>query len=100
MEKKRIEEIISNALMELGVAKDASGESGDQAELVLFGREGALDSLGLVNLLVGVEQKIEEETGTVVTVADERAMSLKKNPFKTVERLASYIETLLQEEKE
>ena len=56
-----------------------------------------LDSLGLVNLIVSVEQNIEDEFHVVITIADDRALSQKHSPFRTVESLAEYIEILLKE---
>ncbi len=66
-------------------------------ETTLFGQEGKLDSLGLVSLIVASEQKVEENFGRPVSIADERAMSQKNSPFRTVESLADYIATLLAE---
>jgi len=65
---------------------------------VLFGKLGKLDSLGLVNLIVMIEQNIEDEFDIAVTLADEKSMSQKHSPFRTVGHLADYIETLLDEE--
>lgn len=66
-------------------------------DTVLFGQQGKLDSLGLVNLIVATEQKIEEELGVAITIADEKAMSQKHNPFKTIGSLSDYISLLLKE---
>jgi acyl carrier protein len=68
-------------------------------DAVLFGKEGKLDSIGLVNLIVAVEENIEEEFGIIVTLADEKAMSQKKNPFQSLKSLADYIKILLAENK-
>jgi acyl carrier protein len=64
-------------------------------ESILFGRGSSLDSLGLVSLIVDVERLFEEEHGVVLTLADDKAMSQKASPFRTVETLADYIGTLL-----
>ncbi len=66
-------------------------------DTVIFGIESALDSIGLVNFITIIEQKIEEETGRFITIADERAMSMKHSPFKTVGTLKEYIELLINE---
>ena len=66
-------------------------------DTLLFGDAGKLDSLGLVSLVVQIEQEIEDEFGVSITIADERAMSQKKSPFKTIERLLDYISMLLEE---
>ena len=63
----------------------------------LFGRGSKLDSLGLVNLIVAVEQNIEDEFDVIITLADERAMSQEHSPFRTVGSLVDYIEVLLGE---
>jgi len=64
---------------------------------VLFGEDGKLDSLGLINLVVAVEQNIEDEFDVTITLADERAMSQETSPFKTVGTLTDYIEMILEE---
>jgi len=64
-------------------------------ETILYGVGGKLDSLGLVNLIVATEQRIEEVFGVVVTLADERAISQQHSPFRTIGSLADYAVTLL-----
>ncbi len=66
-------------------------------DTVLFGIGGVLDSLGLVNLIVAVEQRLEDELGTVVVLADEKAMAQKNSPFRTVATLVDYIAQQLDE---
>ncbi len=66
-------------------------------DTVLFGESGKLDSLGLVNLVVAVEENLEDEFGKAISLTDEKAMSQKRSPFKTVKTLAEYITTLLEE---
>lgn len=64
-------------------------------ETPLFGRSGIMDSLALVSLIVSVEQAIEEELGKTVLLADERAMSQKNSPYRTIGSLADYASTLI-----
>ena len=63
----------------------------------LFGSGSKLDSIGLINLIVAVEQNIEDEFDVTITLADERAMSQETSPFRTVGTLTDYIEILLGE---
>ena len=65
----------------------------------LLGQGSKLDSLGLVNLIVAVEQNIEDKFDITITLADERAMSQEISPFRTVGSLADYIEMILVENK-
>jgi acyl carrier protein len=60
----------------------------------LYGRQGVLDSLGLVSLLAAIEQALEDEHGIQVTLADERAFSQARSPFRTVASLSEYIHGL------
>jgi acyl carrier protein len=65
----------------------------------LIGRRSMLDSLGLVTLIVDLEQRIEEQYDVALTLANDRAMSQKNSPFLTVGSLADYILTLIAEER-
>jgi acyl carrier protein len=77
-----------------------AGELNDQEEIELsdrlepntrlFGRDGLLDSMGLVALVIAVEQAIEEKYSVTVALADERALSQSKSPYRTVSSLAEY----------
>jgi acyl carrier protein len=85
-----IDEIADGAEKDLNLVKVETTE--------LFGPRSALDSVGLVNLIVIVEEAIERETGRTIRLVSERAMSRRHSPFKTVASLAEYIEELLGEE--
>ena len=61
------------------------------ASFKLYGQEGELDSLGLVNFIVAAEQEFDETFGVPVTLADERALSQRESPFRTIQSLAEYI---------
>lgn len=61
------------------------------ADTALFGSGGGLDSMGLVTLVVEVEQVLAERFGLQITLADDRAMSQRSSPFRTVGTLVAYI---------
>jgi acyl carrier protein len=63
---------------------DLSGETR------LFGSKGLLDSLALVSLVIAVEQAIEDKYGIRIELADDKALSQKNSPYRSVEALASY----------
>ncbi|MGH8068516.1 MAG: hypothetical protein ACRERE_25430 [Candidatus Entotheonellia bacterium] len=66
-------------------------------DAILFGESGNLDSLGLVNLIVNLEDEVHTSLGVPILLADERAMSQKKSPFRTVASLTEYLSTLISE---
>jgi len=65
-------------------------------DAVLLGESGSLDSFGLVNLVVALEQRIEDEFGVTLTLADDKAMSYSRSPFRTVQTLREYVQSLLK----
>lgn len=67
------------------------------ADTRLFGGNSLLDSTALVSFLIEVEQQINDTAGTNIVIADERAMSQKRSPFRSIGSLADYIQTLLAE---
>lgn len=68
-----------------------------KSDTILFGKDAKLDSLGLVNLIVLVEENVLDKFDQSITIADERAMSQKSSPFRTVQSLAEYMQKLLLE---
>ena len=95
--RKTIENLIINAVKEINEQLPQEQQLAKSTKTVLFGKDGRLDSLGLVNLLVIIEQNIEDEFDVSITMADERAMSQKRSPFRTIGALADYIDALLKE---
>ena len=90
--------IIFEAIDELNLDLEDNEKIQKSEETQLFGSGDSLDSLQLVSLLTIVEQKLEEETGDYISIADENAMSLEESPFKTVGTLKNYINTLLNDQ--
>jgi acyl carrier protein len=72
-----------------------AGELGEGT--VLVGDNAALDSLGVVALIVEVEQRLEIHHAISVTLANDRAMSQRNSPFRTVGALSDYILATLKE---
>jgi D-alanine--poly(phosphoribitol) ligase subunit 2 len=57
----------------------------------IFGGKSKLDSLGLVTFLITLEQKIEDNLGKKITIADEKAISMKNSPFRNISTLKNFI---------
>ncbi|SRR6266540_2295416 len=68
-----------------------------QSETRLFGRDSSLDSLGLVNLIVAFEQRLADEFGLALTLADEKALSRKSSPFRSVDSFTNYVLELVEQ---
>jgi acyl carrier protein len=87
--------IIYEAIDELNLDLEQEEQIEKGEETTIFGPESKLDSMGLVNLITIIEEKLEAETGVFYALADERAMSLESSPFKTVSTLKQYISGLI-----
>lgn len=94
MENGKIIQVIFSAIDEINQQLPKEQRLEKSIDAVLFGRSGKLDSLGLVNLIVATEQKIEEKFGVTMNLADERTMALENSPFETVRTLADHISLL------
>jgi acyl carrier protein len=73
-------------------APEALGE-----DTVLVGNDPALDSLGVVQLIVEVEQRVEQGHNISVTLANDKAMSARNSPFRTVGVLTDHVVATAQE---
>lgn len=56
----------------------------------LFGPDSPLDSLGLLTLLLDIEEDMQR-AGCPVRLSDDRAMSQTRSPFRSVSSLVEYI---------
>jgi acyl carrier protein len=65
-------------------------------ETRLLGSQSVLDSMRFVNLIVTIERELEDTFGLALTLADERALSMKASPFRSIQSLADYIGILIR----
>lgn len=91
--------LIFNVVDEINQQLPKNNQLKKSTDTILFGKSGVLDSLGLVNFIVSTEQKVEEEFGTTISLTDEKAMSQKNSPFKSIRTLADYIISMLKEKR-
>lgn len=94
LSKESIERVIQAALAEVTEEQDRTIPYRG-LDTQLWGPGGTLDSLGLVSLILAVEQRLAEDHDVVVTIASEQAMSRSESPFRTVGRLTDYIAELV-----
>lgn len=96
----KIVEIIINQANEINEDLTNKIEVYKKEDAPLFGSGGTLDSIALVSLIVAIEQAIEDEFDDIITLADEKAMSQKNSPYRTIGSLAKYINSLLMENQD
>jgi acyl carrier protein len=94
---KTILELIYRAIDDVNSGRTPEDHLSKTEDAVILGRGSKLDSLGLVNFIVSLEQAINDEMNVELVLADERAMMMESSPFRTVRTLATFIETLMTE---
>ena len=96
-EKEKIQQLIFEVIDENNTQVPEDEQLEKSIDSVLSGESGKLNSLGLVNFIVAIEQKIGEQFDTTITLADEKALSQRNSPFRSVGTLVDYILQLLKE---
>lgn len=89
-------EIVFETVQEIGKDQDNTELLNPNEDTRLFGEN--LDSMGIVFLITDLESKISETFNLQIVLANERAMSQKTSPFRSVKTLTKYIQMLIDEE--
>jgi acyl carrier protein len=95
-EKSKLVEVVWSVYAELVNFEGALAEKEKEA-IRLFGSGSKLDSFELVNLVLDVEQEISSRFDVSISLMDERAMSQETSPFRTIQTLVNFIDTLIGE---
>jgi acyl carrier protein len=96
--KNQIQVIIFNCIEKLNYDLDEEQQLELSTGTILFGKNGKIDSMTLVKLIVTIEDKLREKLNVSITLVDEKAFTLKNSPFRTVHSLIDYIVRLLEED--
>lgn len=94
---EKLVELILGCLREMGEIEGRDDLLHANHKSKLFGPSGLLDSMGLVGLIVEVEQSVSSLFGKHIVLANEKAMSRTASPFRNVESLANYSRELIEE---
>ena len=89
--------LIERCVRETAAERGAVVPSDFNHDTPLFGREGIFDSMGLVTMVVEVEEAIADEFGVEIALADHRAMSEEKSPYTNISALAAFAQRLIDE---
>jgi acyl carrier protein len=94
---ERISKAVFSAVDELNTQLPAGVSVEKSLDAPLYGAGGKLESLDFVTLIMEVEEKINAEFGTDITIADENLLSKAKSPFSTLRTLIEYLEELVKQ---
>jgi len=89
--KHRVLEVLFDAVDSVNELLDEDKQIAKSFDTVLIGDDSQLDSLGLINFILAVEEKVADEFNEIVVLADETLFDLPERPFRSIDALADYI---------
>ena len=95
IEHDSIAGIILACMENINLARETDQQLKIHAQAPIFGPDSALDSLGLVSLLIDIEDSFADNE-IEISLSDERAMSQKRSPYRDVPTLVDYISTQIE----
>ena len=96
MTADQVQRIVLEAIETVNLTREADAQVPVSPEAALYGPGAPLDSLGLVTLLIAAEDGLRA-AGAAVALADDRAMSQTRSPFRSVPTLVDYVLALVGE---
>jgi acyl carrier protein len=90
-----VQDVVLQAMRLANLAREEGAQLTVSADAPIFGPDSPLDSLGLVALLLDIEDGLRG-IGCEVVLSDERAMSQKRSPFRNVPSLVAYITSIVR----
>jgi len=88
--RDKIFSIIKEAITELNEELDYDTLKDVSEETQIFGGDDGIDSLSLVTLVTEVESSIFDELEQSISLADEKAMSMRNSPYRNVGALLEF----------
>lgn len=89
--EESIYSVIMNALEQVNQGRENPIDLAPGQAIVLYGRNGVFDSVGLVGFLVSLEEAIQDRLGRAVTLVSEKAVSRRVSPFSSVAALIQFV---------
>ena len=86
--RDRLHDIIESIVKDFGYSYKIQNED---SSIPIYSESSDLDSLGLVNVLVDIEEKVRLEFDKDISIMDNRAMSQVNNPFKDVDSVVEFV---------
>ena len=89
--REAVLDCVLNSVSSLGRELGNADLSSPTEDTRLFGEKSGLDSMGLVTLIVDLEESVHTRFGKTLVIADERAMSRLNSPFRRVGTLVDHL---------
>ena len=89
--KEDIEALIIESVRLLAEDFEIESLESPNSATLLYGIGGSLDSMALVNLIADIEDAISEKFSISISLADEKAISARLSPYRSVTSLAEAV---------
>jgi acyl carrier protein len=89
--RSEIEALVLNSVRQLAEDFEIEALLTPKVDSPLYGDAGSLDSMALVNLIADIEDAVSESFDASIALADEKAMSTKNSPYRTVSSLTDAV---------
>jgi len=91
-QQDQIHDVIYGAIRDVQDMLPPGANLEETAETALLeGEGGSLDSLAVVNLMVALEARLEQEFSQAISLADALGLPPEESPFRTVSTLAEFV---------
>ena len=95
--KNKIVQVVYEAIDEVNLLLAEEEKIEKSLSTIIVGEKGELDSLGLVNFIVAVEDKIKNEFKAEVSLSLEELMSNEENHLNCIETFVEYMCSVLED---
>jgi acyl carrier protein len=90
-EPQAVQDLIAASLVQLRADLGLPELPSMNGTTALLGGDSDLDSMAVVHLIVDLEGRLQEAYGKNWILADERALSRRRSPFRTIGDLSDFI---------
>lgn len=98
--REQILAVICDCVRRLGEEVGSDVLARPEEDTPLMGENSGVDSIALVSLIVEIESRLSEEFEMDLVLADDRAMSSARSPFRRVGILTDHVLELVRERSE
>lgn len=98
MRESEMLELVIDSFRQVATEQQLGLASEPGPDTPLMGPDALFDSLGLVSVVLAVEEAIEDRHGVSITLASARALSEEHSPFRSVGSLSDYALRLVEEQ--
>ena len=89
--REKVSELVKEAVTDLNDELQYDSLNAPSDDTAIFGDEDGIDSLSLVRLVVDIEQRVQESLDKQVSLTDEKAMSARRSPYRSVGSLVDFV---------